>query len=282
MFDYRDIVDYVLIAFHRKPIDSTVTFPHSLDQLHDLARTGCFTSVRLASDISGRNHFYSVTPNASLVEAIDVLSNSGFHRVNVLNEKGRVCGLLSQTDAVQFVAHHCDLLMPTIACTLSELGLLGRPVITVATDSLVVDALRLMSENAVSSVPVVDAEGAIVGNISMTDIKFVFQRQQFVDLWSTCLHMITTILCQTGIENEGRDRVPVFSVHSDSTLLSVVEKIVATRVHRVWIVDEASRAPIGVVSIGDILRILLAAYKRQARRREVTIEGGLFSDAVAQ
>ena len=145
---------------------------------------------------------------------------------------------------------------------MSELGFLKENIISIEADCLTIDALKLMSLHSVTSIAVVDNDGGIIGNISMTDIKFIFQKQKFITLWSSCVNMITTILTQTGIDNCGRDRVPVFYVSPESTLQSAIEKIVATKVHRVWIVT-SNQLPVGVVSIGDILKIIHQTYLRR-------------------
>ena len=49
MFDYRDVVEYMLILFHKKELNSDSAFPHTLEQLHEWADSGEFISVKVAS-----------------------------------------------------------------------------------------------------------------------------------------------------------------------------------------------------------------------------------------
>lgn len=55
MFDYRDIVEYLLILFHKKPLDEKLVFPHSFTKLKLLESNGCGTTAQIAS---GNNLVY--------------------------------------------------------------------------------------------------------------------------------------------------------------------------------------------------------------------------------
>jgi predicted transcriptional regulator len=63
------------------------------------------------------------------------------------------------------------------------------------------------------------------------------------------------VLSQQGLENQGRDRVPLIDVSLDSTLSYSIKKILATKVHRVWLVDSEHR-PQGVLSLTDVIRLV--------------------------
>jgi CBS domain-containing protein len=60
-------------------------------------------------------------------------------------------------------------------------------------------------------------------------------------LTDTCIHFISIILSERGL-NDGQDSYPVFHVTPVSTLAHTVAKLVATRSHRMWIVDSPSPA----------------------------------------
>ncbi len=55
-------------------------------------------------------------------------------------------------------------------------------------------------------------------------------------------HFISIILSERGMEN-GKDSFPVFYVNPYSTLAHTVSKLVATKAHRVWVVESASPSP---------------------------------------
>jgi CBS domain-containing protein len=115
MFDYRDIVSFVLIAFQKKQLEPVDEFEASSDdpgkQAHidDMIKKlvvigdGEEVEARMVSDLSHRNPFYSVREESPLADAVEILGKSGVHRVNVLGNDGRVKGVMSQTDVVLFL-----------------------------------------------------------------------------------------------------------------------------------------------------------------------------------
>ena len=49
---------------------------------------------------------------------------------------------------------------------------------------------------------------------------------------------------------------PAICCHSSDTLGAVIDKLAATRIHRVYLVDKTDK-PIGVVSLGDIISVFV-------------------------
>ena len=100
----------------------------------------------------------------------------------------------------------------------------------------------LMHSEGLTSVAVVDNGLNVVGNISTRDVQHLTSVTSFPLLQSSCMHFISVILSERGVE-EGRDSFPVFHVNPHSTLAHTVAKLVATRSHRMWIVDSPSPSP---------------------------------------
>jgi CBS domain-containing protein len=114
-----------------------------------------------------------------------------------------------------------------------------------------------MSNEGVSSVAVVDNAANVIGNISTADTKLLTNTSSLPLLQSTCIHFISVILTERGI-GDGKDSFPgmqrancheaaltniVFHVNPYSTLAHTVAKLVATRSHRMWVVESASPSP---------------------------------------
>lgn len=109
-------------------------------------------------------------------------------------------------------------------------------------DSPLADALTLMSNEGLTSVAVVDSGLNVVGNISTADVRLLTSASSLPLLEGSCMHFISVILSERGVE-KGRDPFPVFHVNPYSTLAHTVAKLVATRAHRVWVVESASPSP---------------------------------------
>lgn len=95
-----------------------------------------------------------------------------------------------------------------------------------------------MYDEGLSSVAIVDSGQNVVGNISTKDVRHLTSSSSAHLLSSSCMHFISVILNERGVE-KGQDVYPVFYVNPYSTLAHTVAKLVATRSHRMWIVDSA-------------------------------------------
>ena len=291
MFDYRDIVEYLLILF-RKRSDSPLSHSSAANELCEQVLSGTPTSVKVASDISGKNPFYSLSLDNSLLSAVELLSNAGIHRVNIIDDTaGRVVGVLSQTDLIRWLWNHASGLAGIFSQSLTTLGLVQSPendgerleksphrfihhsLFCVDGECSVIDALKFMSDNQITSVAVLDSSSnsaaSMIGIISMTDVRMIFQRNQYMDLFMSCAQWISAVLSQAGLENGGRDRCPVFWVRESAQLGELVQKVLVTRVHRIWVEGEGGVGPVvGVVSLGDVLKVVLGQYYDASRVQE--------------
>lgn len=105
MLDFRDIVDYVLTVFHKKRMEPiTEDEAIGISDIVHRATAGEAIPTEAIVDLSRKNPFYSVMAHSSLQAVIEIFSsNLGIHRINVMDENGRVQGLLSKTDIVRFL-----------------------------------------------------------------------------------------------------------------------------------------------------------------------------------
>jgi CBS domain-containing protein len=191
-----------------------------------------------------------------LSAAIDILAtDNGVHRINVVDGNGRVRGILSQTDIIKFLLSKSHLFTDSMKATLESVKLGCGAVVSVNAESSVLDALERMSEYYISSVAVVEPDGTLIGNISMADIRFIFQHGRYHRLWMNCSQFVSLALNQKGLEHGGNDQFPFFDAHLSSSVEQVMNKILATHVHRVWITEPRTQRLIGVVSMTDLIRL---------------------------
>lgn len=106
------------------------------------------------------------------------------------------------------------------------------------------EALTLLLDGGLSSLPVLDNASNVVGNISVADVKLLTRSSSLPLLRNTCIHFISVILSTRGMY-EGKDSFPVFHVTPMNTLAHSVAKLVATKSHRLWITDPVSPSSSG-------------------------------------
>jgi CBS domain-containing protein len=143
--------------------------------------------------------------------------------------------------------------------TLADLGLVQGKVVSVSPEDSILDALHRMQQAVISSIAIVK-DGQLLGSISMTDIKEVFgPHGRWMHVYDTCAAFFARIRSKQGIENAGRDKVPLFTCTADMTLIDAAEKMAGVRAHRLWILasPESSSPVAGVLSLSDVVPLML-------------------------
>ncbi|KAI9320293.1 hypothetical protein DFJ73DRAFT_878008 [Zopfochytrium polystomum] len=301
MLDYKDLVAFVLEVFHKVPKE---TNQHNYDaemEITDIVKRANVDKhsvpIRLVTNLSHRNPLIAVYSTSSAVAAIEQFVRHRVHRLVVLERadqgspdpKSKFIGVLSQSAIAALVVeqfgrlHHGPNSKNDAAkeawdvgnMTLAELGLVKGEVYSVVANDTVLDALYLMHEKGVTSVAVVDKSNGtpkLTGSISMTDIKEILStRGGWRRLYEPAFRFFVSLRNQQGLEANGADRVPSFTVHPGTPLMVALEKMTATRTHRVWIVNDyhtvggggVSSASVGdlvgVLSLSDVMPLLLVA-----------------------
>jgi CBS domain-containing protein len=108
----------------------------------------------------------SVPPGASLKEAAGLLVENSISGLAVVDEKGGVLGVLSETDIVAAEAGGAHTLVGEAMTT---------PPVTIDADRLAVDAAKLMIADSVNRLPVLE-NGKLVGIVTRADLVRAFVR----------------------------------------------------------------------------------------------------------
>lgn len=85
-----------------------------------------------------------------------------------------------------------------------ELKIGSQDPLHIRAESTVLEAMELMTKHNVSSIAIIDGFGMLVGNISMADIRFIFQHERYNRLWMSCFSFMQAVLSQKGLEENGR------------------------------------------------------------------------------
>jgi CBS domain-containing protein len=118
----------------------------------------------------------------------------------------------------------------------------------------------------ISALPIVDAHGKLVGNLSATDIGIISPDNISVlmkpvgEFVQDMQEIESTKLRSPSAKDEYDRMSYIFIVTAQPTdvLGPVLKRLCDSRVHRVWICDEQAK-PIGVVSMSDAIRIFAGA-----------------------
>lgn len=237
-FDYSDLLAYLLVV-----LGIATPNEDEMDTFSEIARrasAGSKIALREILTLARKEPVVTLSEDEDLSKAIQYFG-SGVHRIIILKD-GQIVGILSQLKLIGFLWENArsflvlDQLYPM---SLRELNVGSHQIISINGDKPLIDALQLMNAEGLTSVAVVDAASNVIGNISNADVKLLTNTSSLPLLKSSCIHFISVILSERGVEN-GQDSYPVFYVNTSQSLSQIVAKVVATRAHRLWIVDASS------------------------------------------
>jgi len=115
------------------------------------------------SDVMTREFIVRVKPSTPVKEVAKLMYENGVGSVLVVDNNDKLLGIFTERDLVRLVAQEEDLSKPVE-------HFMTRKVFTLRPDEDLWKALDMMVELGVRHVPVVDAEGKVMGIVSMRDL----------------------------------------------------------------------------------------------------------------
>ncbi|KAG8216796.1 hypothetical protein J3R82DRAFT_7044 [Butyriboletus roseoflavus] len=233
--------------------------------------------VHLVSNLSEKNFLEILPYEATIVSLLAVFAR-GTHRVLVSSPSPSetYLGMVSDMALLSWFSAYADqtpafqsyLSNSLYALTLPSLHMYSSVVATSST-AQVLDVMRLMSEQGVSSVAVIDEEsGTLLSAVSVTDVGKIVVPSQSNHILSTPVYQFIAQIKEPDGLTDGVDKYPVYVVFPTSTLSYTIQKLLATNSHRLFVTDNdfsLSSSPslsnlgsgnlCGIVSIVDILSL---------------------------
>jgi len=245
--DMRDLVSFVVFIDDDQKSD----VPNNLNDI--LIKGSKLLKVPLegvtCTYLSRRNPFVALNANDNLLKVCEVLA-TGVHRVPVVDEKGDVINIISQSSVISFLNKNGSKFHDEFSKSIGQLHLGTKPVITVPKETPAIETFRLMDNKKISGVAVVDANGRLVGNTSASDLKLFLKTPSIELLQMTIMNFLNKIR-QESIDITS----PTITCRSTDPLSTAIGKITSTRVHRLFIADDdGGYKPSSCLSITDVLR----------------------------
>lgn len=116
--------------------------------------------------------------------------------------------------------------------------------VTIGIDEAIGRAEQLMSERAVTGLPVVDRSGRLQGVLSQTDIVRAHASGQPLASWPglAVRHLMTS---------------PALTIRLDESLLTAARMMEQHHIHRLVVVAPDGQHPVGVISTTDLVHALV-------------------------
>lgn len=251
--DVRDLVPFLLLYIKEHHVHKSSSLSTTKTSIHEIMTIGTkmyddATKGITVSYLSRMRSFNPVNPDDSLLSVAKLLGQ-GVRRVPVV-QSGKVIQIISQSTFMHFVHQHMKDVGTLLDKTISEAKAGTAHPTCVSHETPALDVFTLMSQKGLSGLGVL-SEKQLVGNTSASDIKLLLQH-----LDANLLNMpIFEYLCKVRQEKL-KTMAPVVVVKPSDTLAKLIGKLHATRLHRVFVVDE-HRHPLEVVSVSDLMRYFL-------------------------
>uniref|UniRef100_A0A8C1TX54 Protein kinase, AMP-activated, gamma 3a non-catalytic subunit n=1 Tax=Cyprinus carpio TaxID=7962 RepID=A0A8C1TX54_CYPCA len=190
----------------------------------------------------------SITPDASLFDAVYSLLKHKIHRLPVIDpESGNVLHILTHKRILKFL-HIFGAAVPKprfLTMQIKDAGIgTFTNVATVSQTATVYDALSVFVERRVSALPVVDDDGKVVALYSRFDVINLAAQKTYNNLSMSMQEALRRRCCYV----EG-----VIKCYPDETLEIAIDRIVKSEVHRLVLVDRDDVVR-GIISLSDLLQ----------------------------
>ncbi|XP_049585047.1 5'-AMP-activated protein kinase subunit gamma-3b isoform X5 [Syngnathus scovelli] len=197
------------------------------------------------------NRLISITPEASLFDAIYSLLKNKIHRLPVIDPtSGNVLHILTHKRILKFL-HIFGSTIPKPWFLQKQIGQLAigtfKEIATVQESASVYEALSIFVERRVSALPVVNEQGKVVALYSRFDVINLAAQKNYNNLDMTMTEAVASRACCM----EG-----VLKCYPHETLETIIDRIAKAEVHRLVLVD-AKDVVRGIVSLSDLLQALV-------------------------
>jgi len=241
--DVLDILKYITKA---APDDNSLA-QNELQSLKIAGRAISLMSIGQIVDFSQRDPLIAVQINDTASSLVPYFAR-GFHRAAVF-DKEKLVGVISQSDLVRAVAKELPMgkLKDIGATSLKNLGYAEAQTFTVKKTATVIQALRLMADNGVGQVAVVEDNGRLFANLSASDLRGLYQ-QDYPRLLDTVADYLQA--------QSPNSLSPICGLPS-STLLDVVTELVKSNLHHLWVLGDEFK-PTSIITMTDVMKIAMS------------------------
>lgn len=203
---------------------------------------------------------WAVNPETPLAEAVELLLSKVYRTLPVVDETGRVVGILTEGDLLAktkllAASVQRELTEAELSRELQRLRQTGQTVggvmtpnpVTVTSQTTLTEAVRLMVEHDIKRLPVVDPQGRLIGLVSRVNVLRALAQPPVAELPRPNpppgQHVRVGEIMLTN--------VPAVAV--DAPLNEVVDRLISSAQRRVVVVD-ARRHVTGIITDGDLIK----------------------------
>jgi CBS domain-containing protein len=204
---------------------------------------------------SNRNPFYAVDEESPLFVVMELMMKHKMYRVPVIEkERGKLVTLITQSHVVGLLSESASM-FPYSSKRLGELQFGTKPVHSIRSDQPALEAFQMIYNQKVNAVAVVDDQSRLIGAISATDFGRIGADGSLISRLTYSAGDFMEIAKRTFPEMYP---VKPYAVTPSTTFEELLVKFRMTKAHRLFMVDETSLKPIGVISLIDVIEFVVS------------------------
>jgi len=211
-------------------------------------------TTRDVCNLAKKYELCPVPEGTSLFDAMAIMGKKGVPRVPIMsvNQRGEYVGivsLLTQSAVLQFLSKNINKL-GEFSKSLLATGFGPKKVICVEDSKPTLEAFKLIAENRITGLPVLDGEKKLLANISARDLRVIANDpKMFQYLYMSAGDFVSHIrLSDTSFKTVH----PSISCTLDENFLRIIARMSAAHIHRIYITDH-HRMPVSVVTAHDVI-----------------------------
>jgi len=202
---------------------------------------------------------YPTYRGCSLLQALEIFANTNIRRIPVVSRQDRVVGMVTQSMVVSLLTQNLNLLGSLKDKRVSEMESILAPqqkLLFVKEDQRAVDAFKIMSDNNVSGLPILDTNGLLVDSISIRDLRVIGTNAA---RWRRLHQTVKEFKEIARQEFPAQTPQAPITVTANDTVKTIIEKMDDGNIHRVFLAEPANGGRFkckAVISQGDLLRFI--------------------------
>ncbi|BCN93507.1 hypothetical protein THMIRHAM_12920 [Thiomicrorhabdus immobilis] len=197
------------------------------------------------------SHLFCVTQDMSYLEAYELLSNRGLRHLVIVDELGKLAGIISESDFLKNIGTEYLIQFKEVGSLMNARVLMLEP------DDTVIDAINLMSEQQISSV-VIQENGIPIGIYTERDV--VNLDEHYDEVFSSPLKEVMSS--------------PVSTIFVNASVSDAIKQMDQKQVRRLVVVDHTKNA-VGLLSRHEVVESLRSSQieflQQQLQKKNLTV-----------
>jgi len=244
--DMFDFLAYLLELWDAEKIELDTSPDHAriLPEIFSLGQKFLRHELHELPDSAG-NEVLAAVMKEETSSRIIRLYGLGVHRIGLVDFHGSITRIVCQSDVIRFFSDNLQMLGDYANKSISELNIYNEEELyTLNGDEPVISGFKMLADNLICAVPIVDDKGTLCGTLSISDLKFLKDDT-----------MTSLLLSARQYKDEQSTKIPHTTCTHNDTLASVITSLASTNVHRAWVVNEQQQ-PTNIVSLSNICNFI--------------------------